>query len=573
MAGADDLGVGAHRGVDRVDAAVDQRVGARAGGVGDLERLEVGRRGGRGPGGLEQREVVLLVRARPRGAEEEREAVGDVVGRDEDVGEDLLEPGVAEILLERGVEALVVVLLLDQAAERRHPVDERAVEDLRALGDVDVGELFGGVERAPIVTAAGQPTGEDPAGRGAGDEVEHVGDPAAGAALDLGQHERGDQAPDAATVDREHLHPRAKTREPPDLRPTGFRHAARTMTHLPKKLLLIGTVACALGAAQPAAAQVQPAGTGEPLYTNSQQNTQWFEWPATQRDRRVPRALRLLREQRARRQPDAEPGPERGDATCGPTGPASRNLQHGGQYGVCAQGQYTFPNDSLWISDGPNSCSMGTQLGRRAYTTIDRSKPTTAIAVAGGAAATKDAKVPIQVNFADDVAGPFPANFMCFQFGGTNNICDANAGFIYGYNVRVLGARAAAASRRRSPARPTSARATTRRPTAPVWACVIAADAAIPDNPNGPNQSALGRAGQPVRREVRRRAARPHGSAGLDPVRGGRQGRRPRLVRLAGHRTPRPAWPAASSGPSVTTPAAPRASRSATRSRRPAPTR
>jgi hypothetical protein len=53
------------------------------------------------------------------------------------------------------------------------------------------------------------------------------------------------------------------------------------MTHLPKKLLIVGTVACALGAAQPAAAAVQPAGTGEPAYTNSQQNTQWFEWGST----------------------------------------------------------------------------------------------------------------------------------------------------------------------------------------------------------------------------------------------------------------------------------------------------
>ena len=77
---------------------------------------------------------------------------------------------------------------------------------------------------------------------------------------------------------------------------------------------------------------------------------------------------------------------------------------------------------------------MGTTLGRRAHTTIDRSKPSTAMAVAGGAAATKDPKVPIQIDFADDVAGPFPANFLCFQFGGTNNICDSNAGFIYGYN-------------------------------------------------------------------------------------------------------------------------------------------
>ena len=28
-------------------------------------------------------------------------------------------------------------------------------------------------------------------------------------------------------------------------------------------------------------AAVQPAGTGEPLFSNSAQNTQWFEWPAT----------------------------------------------------------------------------------------------------------------------------------------------------------------------------------------------------------------------------------------------------------------------------------------------------
>jgi hypothetical protein len=45
-------------------------------------------------------------------------------------------------------------------------------------------------------------------------------------------------------------------------------------------------------------------------------------------------------------------------------------LQHGRQYGICVQGQYTFPNDSLWISDGPNSCSAGTNLGKRTYTTI-----------------------------------------------------------------------------------------------------------------------------------------------------------------------------------------------------------
>ena len=40
-------------------------------------------------------------------------------------------------------------------------------------------------------------------------------------------------------------------------------------------LLLLGVILCATVMAGPASAQVQPAGTGEPLYTNSTQNTQW----------------------------------------------------------------------------------------------------------------------------------------------------------------------------------------------------------------------------------------------------------------------------------------------------------
>ena len=259
------------------------------------------------------------------------------------------------------------------------------------------------------------------------------------------------------------------------------------MTHLSKKLLLVGTVACALGAAQPAAAQVQPAGTGEPLYTSSAQNTQWFEWPATSGvdDYRV----RFdYYENNA-----LVANPTQNDAPNGATNvwanwSGVRTLQHGGQYGICAQGQYSLPNDSLFFPDGPNSCSMGTMLGRRAHTTIDRSKPTAAVTVAGGAATTKDPKVPIQVAFSDDAAGPFPANFMCFQFGGTTNICDKNAGFVYGYT--------SACSVPGSGGRSTTFTCTadfgagaSPAPDGPVWACVIAADAAIPDNPSSANQA------------------------------------------------------------------------------------
>ncbi|HET8951781.1 MAG TPA: PKD domain-containing protein, partial [Solirubrobacteraceae bacterium] len=166
------------------------------------------------------------------------------------------------------------------------------------------------------------------------------------------------------------------------------------------------------------------------------------------------------------------------------------NLQHGGQYGICAQGNYSFTNDSLFIPDGPNSCSMGTMLGRRAYTTIDRSKPSAAITLGGGAQYTKSAQVALKVDFSDDVAGPFPANFLCFQYGGgPAGLCNSAAGYIYGYTPSCSVPAGAGKS--------TSFNCTadygsgsSPAPDGPVWACVRAADAAIPDNPSSSNQSA-----------------------------------------------------------------------------------
>jgi plastocyanin len=259
------------------------------------------------------------------------------------------------------------------------------------------------------------------------------------------------------------------------------------MTPLFKKFLLLGTVACALGVAQPAAAQVQPAGTGEPAYTNSAQNTQWFEWPATSGADGYKVRFDYYENNALAANPADEDAPN-GASNVWANWSSVKALQHGGQYGVCAQGYYSFPNDSLFVADGPNSCTMGTQLGRRAYTTIDRSKPAASIALAGGKAYTNDAKIVIQTGFSDDVAGPFPANFMCFQFGGADNICDSNAGFSYGYN--------AACSAPASGGKATTFTCTadfgsgsSPAPDGPVWACVIAADASIPDNPAGSDQS------------------------------------------------------------------------------------
>ena len=263
---------------------------------------------------------------------------------------------------------------------------------------------------------------------------------------------------------------------------------AVTVPSMRIRQICLGAVACAAAMAQPAAAQVQPAGTGEPAFTNSASNTQFLEWPAQSQDIDAYQVqYRYYANNAEVAAPTYTYGTGAGNTWANWSGVAT--LQHGGQYGICAQGRYSFTNDPLFFPDGPSSCSTGTYLGRRTHTTIDRSKPTAAITLAGGAAYTRDAKVALKVDFSDDVAGPVPANFVCFQYGGgPDGLCDNAKGFIYGYN--------APCSVPASGGKSTSFTCTadygsgaTPAPDGPVWACVRAADAAIPDNPSNANQS------------------------------------------------------------------------------------
>ena len=255
------------------------------------------------------------------------------------------------------------------------------------------------------------------------------------------------------------------------------------------RLICLGVLLCTAALAQPAAAQVQPAGTGEPLFTNSAQNTQFFEWPAQPQGIDAYQVqYRYYANNAETASPTVNYGTGAGSAWANWSGVAT--LQHGAQYGICAQGRYSFTNDSLFFPDGPSSCSMGTMLGRRAHTTIDRSKPTAAITLAGGAAYTRDAKVALKVDFSDDVAGPFPANFVCFQYGGgPTGLCDNAKGFIYGYNAPCSVPGSAGKSTSFTCTADYGSGASP-APDGPVWACVRAADAAIPDNPSNANQSA-----------------------------------------------------------------------------------
>ena len=234
------------------------------------------------------------------------------------------------------------------------------------------------------------------------------------------------------------------------------------------------------------AAAIQPAGNGEPAYTNSQQNTQFFEWSAES-------GIDARRIRLSYSENDASKGTATTDVGTGGgsmwadwSGVAT--LQHGSKYAICAQDYYSFPNDSLFFPNGPSSCATGTLLGRGSHTTIDRSKPTAQIQLAAGATYAKTADIGVRVDYSDDVAPPFPANFLCFQYGGgPAAVCDAQAGHIYGYN--------AACSVPAQAAKVTTFDCTahvgggaTPAPDGPVWACARAADASIPDNPTGSDQ-------------------------------------------------------------------------------------
>jgi hypothetical protein len=233
-------------------------------------------------------------------------------------------------------------------------------------------------------------------------------------------------------------------------------------------------IAAALATAGPASADVVPEGTGEPAFTSSTQNTQWFRTS-------VPSGTDGYRLRVRYYVNNAEVKEETvNSATSGVfwvnwSGVAT--LQHGGQYGICVQGEMSFPNDSLYFADGPNSCSAGTMLGKRTHTTIDRSKPAVAIEAAGGAATVKQASIPVSIAFSDDVAGPNPASFMCIAAG--TDPCSSST-------------LSPACSVPGVPGKSTTFSCevdASALPDGPVTVCVIAADASVPDNASSADQS------------------------------------------------------------------------------------
>lgn len=96
---------------------------------------------------------------------------------------------------------------------------------------------------------------------------------------------------------------------------------------------------------------------------------------------------------------------------------------------------------------------------------------------AGDAASTKEASIPVSIAFSDDVAGPYPANYMCVAAG--TDPCASNE-----YSQRC--------SVPAGPGKTTTFSCkvdASQLPDGPVTICVISADASVPDNPASANQS------------------------------------------------------------------------------------
>ena len=193
--------------------------------------------------------------------------------------------------------------------------------------------------------------------------------------------------------------------------------------------------------------------------------------------------------------------------TTGPFGPGTTGetpilvdpgpLVEGHTYGVCAFGKsLVSPPDVFGPTDAAGSCDDALVSGKRTSTIIDRTRPSIQVKVNNGAALTRASVIPVRIDYTDNLAFPFPANFVCLRGGldpaTAKGQCDSSSPSSpqYAFDQHCSSPGVANST-------PGSfvnyficnVAAGTTTPDGPVTFCAIAADAAIPDNPSSSNQS------------------------------------------------------------------------------------
>ena len=226
-------------------------------------------------------------------------------------------------------------------------------------------------------------------------------------------------------------------------------------------------------------------GTGEPAFTSSSNNTQFVSWNAPSGSDAYRLTAVYTRDGVEVNRQTITPQQLSGTTWLNWAGIAPLPLEEGHNYAICVKGAYSLPNDSLFFPDGVDTCQHGAMTGKRTSTTIDRSKPVVSIQAAGGAAATSSTLLPLRITYEDAYSAPNPANFLCVAPGA--DAAEACESRIYGYDA---GCSQPAASNRSTTFTCQVETAGINPPDGRLFACVVAADSAVPDKPNSPDQSA-----------------------------------------------------------------------------------
>lgn len=213
-----------------------------------------------------------------------------------------------------------------------------------------------------------------------------------------------------------------------------------------------------------ARADVIVAGTGEPAFTNSASNTQWVQWSATGNYKIEFQHI-----------VDGGPAKVDGPYPVAKTGTTSVNwagipgvtvpLKEGSTYTICGFGRWD-DGTGLYFPDFSTSCASAN--GKRTATTIDRTKPTIALVTP---TFTREVKAPLTINYTDNLAYPYGVAFVSVDTPQMTPL----AGCAPAAQTKVT----------------TFACAVT-LPDAdgPHEVCAAVPDAAVPDNPTSPDQSA-----------------------------------------------------------------------------------
>jgi PKD repeat protein len=162
----------------------------------------------------------------------------------------------------------------------------------------------------------------------------------------------------------------------------------------------------------------------------------------------------------------------------------SDTLLEGHRYGICGTPEwhdFAALGDN-WIPESQNSCSEGSINNKLTNTVIDLTKPQISVSVDGAATYTNNPLLAYHVAYSDNLSPPFPADFICVAKGAPGTVCTGNT---YAYDAPC-----STVTSNPSPLNYTidCSQNAGGAGDGIYNFCAIAADSAIPDNPNNPDQ-------------------------------------------------------------------------------------